>query len=185
MIIRFYSLSFLLSVSLLFFSCGESEKPGQVKKEEITVPESEFNACSFLDVEEVEKIFNEEFKEPKKGRSFYGATVGASFSECSYQSEAEGIGIYLSVYIRISPFEDNTFEAIQEVSKSFKTSGIPTKNIDGVGDVAIWGGNQLHVFIGTNGYIIVTLIGSGSQDAALDKAKQVAQRVAARMSSSV
>lgn len=184
MAIRFYSLSLLLTVSLLIFSCGESEKP-EIKKEEITVPSGEFNACSFLDTEEVENIFNEEFKEPKKGRSFFGGTVGASFSECSYQSETEGLGTYLSVYIRISPFEDNTYEAIQDVSKSFKTSGISTKNIDGVGDVAIWGGNQLHVFVGTNGYIIITLLGSKNQDAAIERAKQVAQRVAARMSSNV
>jgi hypothetical protein len=128
-------------------------------------------------MEEVEKIFNGEFKEPKKGRSHNGGTTAPSFSECSYQAETEGMGTYLSVYIRISPFEDNTFEAIQEVSKSFKTSGIATKNIDGVGDVAIWGGNQLH------GYIIITLIGAGREEEALRKAKQIAQRVAGRMGS--
>jgi hypothetical protein len=180
--IRFYALLLLPTMSLLFFSCGESEKPEQTQKEEVNVPSGEFNACSFLDKDEIEKIFNEEFKEPKKGRSFYGGTTQASFSECSYQAEAEGIGTYLSVYIRISPFEDNTYEAIQEVSKSFKTRGVATKNIDGIGDVAIWGGNQLHVFKGTNGYIIVTLIGAGREETALEKAKQVAQRVAARMS---
>jgi len=156
----------------IFFSCGE-EKTELPKKEKVAVQPKEIDACSFLDKMEVEKIFNIEMKDPKKGRSQKGDANTASFSECSFESDNEGAKIFLSVYIRFTPFKDEYHATIQNVRSSFKQSGIEVTNIEGIGEVAFWGGNQLHVFKGNNYYLIITLLGIKESSEAIEKAKAV------------
>ncbi len=167
-------LTVFLIISFLFFHCGEekTELPKQDKK--VTVEPKEIDACSFLDKEEVEKIFDIKMKDPKKGRSQKGDANTASFSECSFESDSGDTKIYLSVYIRLTPLKDEYHATIQNVRNSFKQSGIEVTNIEGIGEVAFWGGNQLHVFKGDNYYLIITLLGIREQDKAIEKAKDVA-----------
>jgi hypothetical protein len=171
-------LTILLIIPFIFFYCGEekNESPKQNEKK-VTIGPKEIDACTFLDKVEVEKIFDVKMKEPKKGRSQKGDANTASFSECSFESDSGDTKIYLSVYIRFTPFKDENPATIQNVRNSFKQSGIGVKNIDGVSDVAFWGANQLHVFKGDNYYLIITLLGIKKQDEAIEKAKDVVLHV--------
>lgn len=167
-----------LALPFFFFSCGNEEAESSEKKMDVVVNEpKEIDACSFINQEAVEKIFNAELKDPKKGRSQTGDSQKAAFSECSFESEDEGERIYLSVYIRFTPFEDEYHSIIQSARSSFKQSDIEIKDIEGIGEVAFWGGNQLHVFKGDNYYLIITLLGVSEQDEAIEKAKSVVQHV--------
>jgi len=165
----------LFLVTILFISCGE-EKTEVPKKKEV-VESKEIDACSLLDKSEIEKIFALEMKEPKKGRSKKGEAGNASFSECSFESNTEGSKIYLSVYIRFTPSGAENLNTIQSVRNSFKQSGIEVTNIERVGDVAFWGGNQLHVFKGENYYLIVTLLGIKELEEAISKAISVSRNL--------
>ncbi|MDO8548693.1 MAG: hypothetical protein Q7S39_00885 [Ignavibacteria bacterium] len=169
---------FFFLAPFIFFSCGE-EKTESTKQDEkkVIVEPKEIDACSFLDKEEVEKIFDIKMKDPKKGRSQKGDANTASFSECSFESDNEDAKIFLSVYIRFTPFKDEYHTTIQNVRNSFKQSGIEVTNIEGIGEVAFWGGNQLHVFKGDNYYLIITLLGTRESGEAIEKAKDVASHV--------
>lgn len=165
-----------LIIPLTFLSCGGEEKETPEKDVIVNEPK-EIDACSFINQEAVAKIFNTEMSDPQKGRSQKGDAKKASFSECSFRSVDEGSGIYMSVYIRFTPFKDDYHAAIQNVRNSFSKSGITVTDISGLGEVAFWGGNQLHVFRGDNYYLIITLLGVGDQDEAIEKAKAVVQHV--------
>jgi hypothetical protein len=167
-----------LALPFFFFSCGNEETENPHKKPDVVVNQpKEIDACSFINQEAVEKIFNIELKDPKKGRSQIGDSQKAAFSECSFESEDESSRIYLSVYIRFTPFEDEYHSTIKSVRSSFKKSDIEVKDVEGIGEAAFWGGNQLHVFRGDNYYIIVTLLGLSEQNEAIEKAKSVVQHV--------
>ena len=167
-----------LIIPFIFFYCGE-EKTESPKKDEkkVTIESKEIDACSFLDKTEVEKIFAVKMKEPKKGRSQKGDANTASFSECSFESDSGDTKIFLSIYIRFTPLKDEYHATIQNVRNSFKQSGIEVTNIEGVGEVAFWGGNQLHVFKGDNYYLIITLLGIRKTEEAIEKAKEVTLKV--------
>ncbi|OGU26984.1 MAG: hypothetical protein A2057_15260 [Ignavibacteria bacterium GWA2_35_9] len=170
----------LTSVLTLLFSCDETEKEKVPEKESkiIKEPAKAIDACSILDKSDIEKIFNTKMKEPKEGRSQEGGINNISFSECSFESDTEGSKIYLSIYIRFSPFNSDAYSTMRSVHNSFKQSGIETYNVDGVGDVAFWGGNQLHVFFDEDYYFIITLLGLRDQYAAIEKSKIVALKIA-------
>ncbi len=85
--------------------------------------------------------------------------------------------IFLSIYIRFSPFKEDALDTLQNVRNSFKQSGIQVYNVEGIGDVAFWGGSQLHVFLDDNYYIIITLLGLRDRDSAIDKSKMIAQKI--------
>jgi hypothetical protein len=165
----------LFLVTILFISCGE-EKTEVPKKKEV-VESKVIDACSLLDKSEIEKIFAVEMKEPKKGRSKKGEAGSVSFSECSFESNTEGSKIYLSVYIRFTPSIKENQTTLQSVRNSFKQSGIVVTDINGVGDVTFWGGNQLHVFKGENYYFIITLLGIKEQDEAIQKTTSVSRNL--------
>jgi len=170
----------LTSVLTLLFSCDETEKEKVPEKESkiIKEPAKAIDACSILDKSDIEKIFNTKMKEPKEGRSQEGGINNISFSECSFESDSEDSKIYLSIYIRFSPFNSDAYSTMRSVRNSFKQSGIETYNVDGVGDVAFWGGNQLHVFFDEDYYFIITLLGLRDQYAAIEKSKIVALKIA-------
>ena len=166
---------FILS-SFVFFSCGD-EKPDTTEKDSVKPEGKDIKVCNLVDETEIEKIFNVEMKEPKEGRSQKGDSKKASFSECSFESDTDDSKIFLSVYLRFTPVRDEYHSTIKNVRNSFKKSGIEIRNIEGIGEVVFWGGNQLHVFIGNNYYLIITLLGIIDQDEAIKKAKEVAMHV--------
>ncbi len=172
----------LIFIPVLFISCGE-EKKEPPKNDNVVVEPKEIDACSYIDKSVVEKIFNAEMNEPKKGRSQKGDAKKASFSECSFTSAEEGSRFYMSVYIRFTPFKDEYHTTIQSVRSSFKQSGIEIEDISGLGQVAFWGGNQLHVFKDDNYYIIITLLGADSNDDTKEKARTVARHVLGNLDS--
>ncbi len=166
----------IFSLVIFFFSsCGEEKTEASKKK--VPVESKDIDACSLLDKSEIEKIFTIEMKEPKKGRSKKGEAGNISFSECSFESNTEGLKIYLSVYIRFTPAGDENHITLQSVRNSFKQSGIEVTNIEGVGDAAFWGGNQLHVFKGENYYLIITLLGIKEQDEVIQKATSISRNL--------
>lgn len=173
---------FLLIISIIF-SCGEEKTETAKKVEKVNIDSREIDACSMIEKDEVEKIFNVKMKEPNKGRSQKGGPNQVSFSECSFESDIDESRIFLSIYIRFTSFGGDNRETIQTVRSSFKNSGIEIKDIDGIGDVAFWGGNQLHVFQGDNYYIIITLIGINEADEAIEKAKSVTSYVIGNLNS--
>lgn len=172
------TLLIVLTVSFLFVSCRK-EKTEISKKEDkvIKEPSVKLNACSMIDKSEIEKILNTKMKEPKPGKSQDGGKSDISFSECSYQANDDS-HIFLSIYVRFSPFKEDALATIQNVRNSFKQSGIQVYNVEGVGAVAFWGGSQLHVFLDDNYYIIITLIGLKERDDSIDKAKTIALKIA-------
>jgi hypothetical protein len=176
---KFAILLFFISSLTLFFSCNKTEKEKTPVKENKVIkgPSVALDACSMIDKSEIEKILNIKMKEPKEGKSQDGAKDNISFSECSYESDSGDSKIFLSIYIRFSPFKEDALTALQSVRNSFKQSGIQVYNVEGIGDVAFWGGSQLHVFIGDNYYIIITLLGLRERDDAIDKAKAIALQV--------
>ena len=171
------SLLILLTIPFLFVSC--SRKKPEIPKKENKVTEEParvLDACSMIDKSQIEKILNTKMKEPKPGKSQDGGKDDISFSECSYESDS-GTHIFLSIYVRFSPFKEDALATIQNVRNSFKQSGIQVYNVEGIGDVAFWGGSQLHVFLDDNYYIIVTLIGLNERDSATAKAKTLALKI--------
>ena len=167
-------LTIIFLFSFLYFSCSEEKKPEP--KKEIKEPEH-FDVCDLIEKEDIEKILNVKIKDPKKGRSQKGDLTKASFSECSFESDDESEKIFLSVYLRVTPSSDEIHSTIQSVRNSFKQSNIDVRNVEGVGDVAFWGGNQLHVFQDENNYLIITILGIKEQYEAIEKTKEVALQV--------
>jgi hypothetical protein len=164
-------------VSVIFFSCGKTEKEKTIQNEnKVEEPKSTLNACSLLDKSEIEKILDIKMKEPRQGKSKVGGKGDISYSECSYESD-EGSKIFLSIYIRFSPFKEDALTTLQSVRNSFKQADIPVYDVEGIGDAAFWGRNQLHVFLDDNYYIIITMIGLTDRDNAIDKSKIIAQKV--------
>ena len=172
-------LLFLISALTLFFSCSKTEKEKTPVKENKVIkgPSIALDACSLIDKSEIEKILNVKMKEPKEGKSQDGGKDNISFSECSYESDSGDSKIFLSIYIRFSPFKEDALTTLQNVRNSFKQSGIQVYNVEGIGDVAFWGGSQLHVFLDDNYYIIITLLGLRDRDSAIDKSKMIAQKI--------
>ena len=166
-------------MTFLFLSCSKTEKEKTPIKENKVVkePSVALGACSMIDKIEIEKILDTTMKEPKEGKSQDGGKSDISFSECSYESD-NGSHIFLSIYIRFSPFKEDALATIQNVRNSFKQSGIQVYNVEGIGDVAFWGGSQLHVFLNNNYYVIITLLGLNERDNAIDKAKTIALKIA-------
>ncbi len=175
---KHYPILLLMFVSVFFFSCGKTDKEKTLQNENKAVegPKSILNACSLLDKSEIEKILDTKMKEPKAGRSKDGGKGDISFSECSYESD-EATKIFLSIYIRFSPFKEDALTTLQSVRNSFKQSGIQVYDVDGIGDAAFWGRNQLHIFLDDNYYIIITLLGLRDRDNAIDKSKIIAQKI--------
>ena len=166
-------LNIILLIPILLISCGDEKKElPKVTNEQITTEPKEIDACSYLDKTEIEKIFNIKMKDPKKGRNQKGDANKAAFSECSFESE-ENPKIIVSVYIRFTSIKDENHATIQSVRNSFKQAAIEVTDVEGAGDVAFWGRNQLHVFEGENYYFIVTVIGIKEQEEAIEKAKNV------------
>jgi hypothetical protein len=172
------SLLIVLTVSFLFVSCHKEKTEIPKKENKVTEEPAEvLDACSMIDKSEIEKILNTKMNEPKPGKSQDGGKDNISFSECSYQSNDDS-HIFLSIYVRFSPFKEDALATIQNVRNSFKQSGIQVYNVEGIGDVAFWGGSQLHVFLDDNYYVIITLLGLNERDNAIDKAKTIALKIA-------
>ena len=161
---KYHFIFFLISLTFLFLSCSKTEKEKTPIKENKVVkePSVALGACSMIDKIEIEKILDTTMKEPKEGKSQDGGKSDISFSECSYESD-NGSHIFLSIYIRFSPFKEDALATIQNVRNSFKQSGIQVYNV--------------HVFLNNNYYVIITLLGLKERDDAITKAKNIALQV--------
>jgi hypothetical protein len=67
--------------------------------------------------------------------------------------------------------------ASQSVRQTLTESGIPVEDVSGLGEMAFWGGNQLHVFAGGEWYLIVTPVPTEGLEQARALAELALQRL--------
>lgn len=170
---------FVMIVSLI--SCSKSEQTreegstteqAKAEEKEKTSGSFEVNACSLITRQEAEDLLGEELQEPREDQHVAGEQLRAAMSHCLIPSDS---GKRISIFFRKSPISDNSPESIQAVKNTIGSEDAPVEDVNGVGDTAFWGSNQLHIFEGDRSYIIITVDGFADAGESNDKARKVAE----------
>jgi hypothetical protein len=175
------TLAVALLAAILPGSGSSTSQPGGVSASggQVGAAQGKFDACALVARAEVEALLGAQVKEPQYGMENAGDATTATISECRYDPGSESSAKSATVFVRRSPVNDNTPSAIASVRDTVKEmAGTDPQAVPGVGDTALWGGHRagLHVFKGSNWYLIISV--DGFDDAvALEKAKTLAQKV--------
>lgn len=96
-------------------------------------------------------------------------------SQCNYSTERDLSAA--SFVLRRSAPGEGVDAAEHAARRTLMDSGVKPEDVTGLGSVAIWGGNQLHVLIDTGWYLIVTPTRTGG----LAQARTLAERALANL----
>lgn len=158
-------------MALWLAACGRSETPSAAALANLT-------ACALITKEEGAEALGEAVNEPEEQIISPGGDEMAAVSQCNVQATGTA-GKVLSVFYRRSPVADNQPDLVRQ---TLTESGATVEDVSGVGDAALWGAGQLHVFVGDAQYLIVTVGGLPDGDARA-RTSQVAQRAIERLRS--
>jgi hypothetical protein len=104
-----------------------------------------------------------------------GAGDEVTLSQCNYATASNPAAA--SVMLRRSGEGETAARGLQSIRETFTQSGVTPEDVPGLGDGALWGGNQLHV-ITTRGWSIVV---SPARAGGLAQARALAERALARL----
>ena len=130
------------------------------------------NACTLVTAVEVEAVIGEAVQSNLAMQSG-GSPQAPALSQCNYASITNPAIVSLTFR---RPEERSAQQESRGVRDSLRRSGIPIRDVPGLGEDAFWAGNQLHVFAADGSYIIVTTPGPH----ALQKARALSERALAR-----
>ncbi len=136
------------------------------------------SACALVTAETGKAALGEAVNEPVEQIINPGSAEMAAVSQCTIQASATP-GKTLSVFFRVSPVADNRPESVRS---TLTESGVAAQDVAGVGDAALWGVSELHVFFGGNRYLIIGVRGL-DDSTARERAKAVASEAIGRAGS--
>lgn len=163
----------LLLLSLLTTACGggqqdavaDSQTPGTATST-MTGPS---NACKILPASVVQEVVGVAVRD-SLALSMTGPDGIVTMSQCNYALENNPAA--LSFMIRRSAPGETAERASQALRDVLNESTIPVEDVAGLGDIAFFGSNQLHVYVGDTWYLIV----SPQPAAGLAQARGLAER---------
>lgn len=132
------------------------------------------NACTLLPASEVTAVIGESARD-SLALSMPGAGGEISLSQCNYATVSNPAAV--SFMLRRSAAAETVVSVLQGVRETFTQSGVTGEEVPGLGDGAIWGGNQLHVVTTRGWSIVVTPTVAGG----LAQARTLAERALSRI----
>jgi hypothetical protein len=114
---------------------------------------ADLTACSLLTPADVEAVIGVAVRDSLALQMPQGQG-GGPLSQCNYASTDNPAVI--SLMLNRSPAGQFTSVARAGVRGSLTESGVSVEDVTGLGEVAFWGGGQLHVFVNSNWYFIVS-----------------------------
>lgn len=161
-------------VLLIVSACGggsgdtRSEDAGGGQTAAAAVTSGPADACAALPAAAVQEVLGVPVTD-SLALSMQGEGA-LQMSQCNYATADNAAAVSLMLRRRA---EGETTERVSEgVRQTFSESGIAIENVSGVGDLAFFASNQLHVFVRERWYLIVTPVPS----AGLDQARALAER---------
>lgn len=130
------------------------------------------DACAILPAAQVAAIVGQQVRD-SLALSMTGPGGAVTLSQCNYATEANPA--VASLMVRRGQEGQAAAAASQGPRQTLVESGIPVEDVPGLGDLAFWGGNQLHVFTDSGWYLIVTPEASGG----LTQARALAEKALA------
>jgi hypothetical protein len=103
-----------------------------------------------------------------------GADGTVTLSQCNYATADNAAAV--AVMLRRNAEDVNPAIASQGVRQSLVESQVEVQDVAGLGDIAFWGGNQLHVFA-AKWHVTISPIPS----AGLEQARSLATRALAKL----
>lgn len=138
-----------LGVSVLLLACG-GESGDKTASDSATleggtdaVVASTADACALLPAAEVQEVVGVPVRD-SLALSMTDADGSVTLSQCNYATADNAAAV--SVMLRRNAEDANAAIASQGVRQSLVESKVDVQDVAGLGDIAFWGGNQLHVF---------------------------------------
>jgi hypothetical protein len=166
----------MLSAAGLVMGCGgEPAESTDTAAAQVGATASEFtNACTLLPATEVTAVLGETVRD-SLALSMPDASGAVSLSQCNYATASNPAAV--SLMLRRSPPGDISAGSLQTIRETMEQSGTTAENVPGLGEGALWGGNQLHVITNKGWAIVVSPLAAGG----LAQARTIAERALARM----
>ena len=168
-----------LCFSVLLVACGnesgdqQSGDSAAVAVGTTAVDAGPADACVLLPAAEVQQVVGVPVRD-SLALSIAGADGAATLSQCNYAT-ADNAAL-VSVMLQRSAEGGSPATASQGVRQSLVDSKVEVQDVAGLGDIAIWGGNQLHVFA-PMWHLTISPVPSGG----LEQARSLAVRAVARL----
>jgi hypothetical protein len=131
----------------------------------------DLTACAALPPEDVQAVIGTAVRDSLALQLQVGQG-GGPLSQCNYASSDNPA--IVSLMLNHSPGAQFTSVAQDGVRGTLTESGVTVEDVAGLGQVAFWGGGQLHVFANPTWYFIVTA-------PERQQAQELAQRVLPRL----
>jgi hypothetical protein len=132
------------------------------------------NACTLLPASEITAILGETVRD-SLALNMADASGAVSLSQCNYATTSNPAAV--SLMLRRSAAGEISTGSLQSIRESIEQAGATVEDVTGLGEGAVWGGNQLHVTTNKGWSIVVTPLASGG----LGQARAIAERALARM----
>jgi hypothetical protein len=161
---------------MALLSCsGETGRQGDTVAAPPTVSAAApLSACELLPASEVTAVVGETVRD-SVAMQIPGGSGTTSLSQCNYASATNPV--VASVLLRRAAPGETAAQGTAGARETLKQSGVTVEDIAGLGEVAFWGGNQLHVFTKNGWYLVATPTASGG----LAQAKALIERAIARL----
>lgn len=167
-----------LCVSVLLLACGgESSETASdsatLERGTDAVVASTADACALLSAAEVQEVVGVPVRD-SLALSMTDADGRVTLSQCNYATADNAAAV--SVMLRRNAEDANPTIAGQGVRQSLDESKVDVQDVAGLGDIAFWGGNQLHV-LAPRWHLTISPIPS----AGLEQARALATRALAKL----
>jgi len=173
---RAFSAAQALCVSILLLACS-GESGDQTSNDSAAVASaivaSPADACALLPAAVVQEVVGVPVRD-SLALSMAGADGSVTLSQCNYATADNPAA--LAVMLRRNAEDVNPSIASQGVRQSLVESKVDVQDVAGLGDIAFWGGNQLHVFA-PKWHLTISPIPS----AGLEQARSLATRALAKL----
>jgi len=135
-----------------------------------SAPDGIIHVCTLLTQEEAAAVLSEPVTQVDASADAANFPQGSG--TCNYVSESGG----LTIKVNFSQLNKTDFEA--------SMTDLNAQPVEGVGDTAFWGGNQLSILKGTVNLVIFPLTSKPDVTTPLDKAKAIAPKILGRLTTS-
>ena len=131
------------------------------------------SACEVLSASEVTGIIGQPVRD-SLALDIAGGAGEPTVSQCHYATAANPVEAALMVRRRATG--ESVAQGSQSVRETLTGTGVTAQDVLGIGDVAFWTGDKLHVFTAT-WYLIVTPTGAGG----VPQARALAEKALANL----
>ena len=165
----------MLALSVAMACAGESaDSSDTAAVQTSTAAPSVTNACTLVPATEVSAVIGETVRD-SLALNLTDASGAVSLSQCNYASATNAAAA--SLMLRKSAVSENVAGALQSIRETIVSSGVTAEDVTGLGDGALWGGNQLHVISNKGWSIVVSPPPAGG----LPQARALAERALSRL----